>query len=94
MMSVPVISAGIKSGVNWIRLNDRLSVRESVLMSSVFARPGTPSSMQCPRLNKLMSNCSTTASWPTITWASCSRMRSTADASFSMICPSSTASAL
>ena len=52
MTSVPVMSAGIRSGVNWMRLNDRFSVRASVLIISVLARPGTPSSRQCPRLNR------------------------------------------
>ena len=33
-----------------MRLNDRFSVRASVLIISVFARPGTPSSRQWPRL--------------------------------------------
>ena len=49
MTSVPVMSAGIRSGVNWMRLNDRFSVRASVLIISVLARPGTPSSRQWPR---------------------------------------------
>src|SRR5262249_25328763 len=42
MMSVPVMSDGIRSGVNWMRLNLRSRTRASVAMSSVFARPGTP----------------------------------------------------
>src|SRR2546426_913828 len=31
-MSVPVMSAGIRSGVNWMRLNDRCRMRATVLM--------------------------------------------------------------
>ncbi len=46
MISVPVMSAGIRSGVNWMRLNERFSARESVLIISVLASPGTPSSRQ------------------------------------------------
>ena len=39
---MPVMSIGIRSGVNWMRLkvSDIVSARR--LMSSVFARPGTP----------------------------------------------------
>ena len=72
MISVPVMSAGIRSGVNWMRLNDRFSVRASVLIISVFASPGTPSSRQWPRANRQISSSSITSSWPTITcesWA-------------------------
>ena len=60
MISVPVISAGIRSGVNWMRLKDRFSVRLSVLIISVLARPGTPSSKQCPRLKSEISSSSIT----------------------------------
>ena len=58
MISVPVMSAGIRSGVNWMRLNVRFSVRDSVLIMSVLASPGTPSNRQCPRLNRQMSSSS------------------------------------
>ncbi len=71
MMSVPVMSAGIRSGVNWMRLNVRFSERASVLISSVLARPGTPSSRQWPRLNSEISSSSITSCWPTITCESC-----------------------
>ena len=47
MTSVPVMSLGIRSGVNWMRLKASLSVCASVEMSSVFARPGTPTSSAC-----------------------------------------------
>ena len=60
MTSVPVMSAGIRSGVNWMRLNDRFSVRASVLIISVLASPGTPSSRQWPRLNSAISSSSMT----------------------------------
>ena len=42
MMSVPVISEGIRSGVNWMRLNTRPSVCAMVLTISVLAVPGQP----------------------------------------------------
>ena len=40
--SVPVMSLGIRSGVNCTRVNGRSSAWASVWTSSVFARPGTP----------------------------------------------------
>ena len=46
--SVPMMSDGIRSGVNWMRLNFRCTASASVLISSVFARPGTPRSRQWP----------------------------------------------
>ncbi len=39
---MPVMSEGIRSGVNWTRLKERLSTSARVEMSSVLARPGTP----------------------------------------------------
>ena len=47
-------------------------------MSSVLARPGTPSSMQWPRAKIAMISSSITVSWPTMTLASSPRMRSKA----------------
>ena len=43
-----------------MRLNDRFSVRASVLIISVLASPGTPSSRQWPRLNSEISSSSIT----------------------------------
>ena len=63
--SVPVMSLGIRSGVNWIRLNFRLSVSASVEISNVFASPGTPTTSACPRQNSVIRSCSTTSSCPT-----------------------------
>ena len=40
--SVPVISLGIKSGVNCIRLKLKSSNSDMDLIINVFARPGTP----------------------------------------------------
>ena len=47
-MSVPVMSIGIRSGVNWMRLNFSDIVSASLLTSSVLARPGTPISRRVP----------------------------------------------
>ena len=43
------MSEGIRSGVNWMRLNCSDSASASVRISSVLASPGTPTSRQCPR---------------------------------------------
>ena len=39
-ISVPVMSAGIRSGVNWMRLKLRCKISASVRTMSVLARPG------------------------------------------------------
>ncbi len=75
MTSVPVTSEGIKSGVNWMRLNDRCSASARLLISRVLAKPGTPSSKAWPRAKIATSTCSMTSSWPTTTLESSSRMR-------------------
>ena len=65
------MSAGIRSGVNWMRLNDSDRIRASVEIIRVFASPGTPISRQWPRQNRAMNSSSTTLSWPTmILWTS------------------------
>jgi hypothetical protein len=46
--SVPVMSLGIRSGVNWIRLKLQVSARASVEISSVLASPGTPDEQRVP----------------------------------------------
>ena len=68
MMSVPVMSDGIRSGVNWMRLNTRPSVCAMVRTISVFAVPGSPVIRQWPPTNSAMRICSSTSSWPTMTW--------------------------
>ena len=55
------MSAGIRSGVNWMRLNSSDSASASVRIISVLARPGTPTSRQCPRANSAISSCSITS---------------------------------
>ena len=51
MISVPVMSLGIRSGVNWIRLKFMASAWASVEMVRVLASPGTPMVRQWPRAN-------------------------------------------
>jgi Tol biopolymer transport system component len=62
MISVPVISDGIRSGVNWIRENFRFSTWANVCTNSVFARPGTPMIRELPPTKSDMSMCSMTSS--------------------------------
>ncbi len=64
---MPVMSLGIRSGVNWMRLKSRFIVRASVRTISVFASPGTPTTSVCARQNMAMRSCSSTSSCPTIT---------------------------
>ena len=59
-MSVPVMSEGIMSGVNWMRRKERLEIRATVLTSSVLASPGTPTSSTWPRAKSPISSSSTT----------------------------------
>src|SRR5262249_10971631 len=70
MMSVPVMSDGIRSGVNWMRLNFNSSTLASVAMSSVLARPGTPTMRLLPPTNSVSSTCSMTSLWPMIRFCS------------------------
>ena len=44
------MSLGMRSGVNWIRLNDICSVCASVEIISVFASPGTPTRIAWERV--------------------------------------------
>ena len=82
-ISEPVMSPGIRSGVNWIRFESRSSTRARVLTMSVLARPGTPIIRQWPPAKMLIRTCSMTASWPTITLPISARMRVTRAASSS-----------
>ena len=59
---VPVMSEGIRSGVNWMRLKSMSRIRASVLTISVLARPGTPTSRQWPRVKIAAKICSITSS--------------------------------
>jgi len=67
------MSAGMRSGVNWMRLNVRSSAAASVRTSNVLPMPGTPSSSPCPPASRQVSTSSMAAFWPTITRETCSR---------------------
>jgi hypothetical protein len=62
MISVPVTSAGIRSGVFWMRENSRSVTSETVRISDVFPSPGLPSSRAFPSHSMQASTCSRTAS--------------------------------
>ena len=66
MMLVPTMSAGIRSGVNWMRLKPRSSASASVRTSIVLPRPGTPSSSAWPPASRLISVWRTSSCWPTM----------------------------
>ena len=66
-MRVPTMSAGTRSGVNWMRANVPPTTRASVSTASVFATPGTPSSRQWPRASSATNIRSIIRSWPTMT---------------------------
>src|SRR6478736_4406114 len=67
-MRVPMMSAGTRSGVNWIRLNSPPIDAASVLMAIVLARPGTPSTRRWPRARRATASRSSNTSWPTMTF--------------------------
>ena len=64
---VPIMSDGIRSGVNCTRLKERPRTRPMVLTSKVLPKPGTPSRSTCPPAKKAISAWATTSSWPTMT---------------------------
>src|SRR5581483_1986237 len=78
-MRVPTRSEGTRSGVNWMRRNEPRMVRASVFTVSVFARPGTPSTSRCPCARIATSTRSRKWSWPTTTFLTSYRMRSSRD---------------
>ena len=65
--SLPRMSDGMRSGVNWMRRASRPSTMPMVSTSLVLARPGRPISSACPPQSTVMSACSTTRSCPKIT---------------------------
>src|ERR1051325_723282 len=69
MTSVPVMSEGMRSGVNWMRLKRRERASASVLTSRVLASPGTPRSKQCPPAATAIMIWRTTSRWPMIAFA-------------------------
>src|SRR5688572_15929819 len=66
-MLVPSRSAGIRSGVNWMRRKRVPSRHDRVSASSVLPVPGTPSSSACPPASRQTRSCSLTDSCPMIT---------------------------
>src|SRR5262249_23382170 len=64
---VPRMSDGIRSGVNWMRLQSTCSSRATVRAMSVFAVPGTPSSSTCPPQIRASSSSSMFSPCPTTT---------------------------
>ena len=64
---VPRMSAGIMSGVNWMRENTSCSASAMVRTSRVLPSPGTPSSSACEPASMHTITPSTTSWWPTIT---------------------------
>ena len=79
MISVPVMSEGMRSGVNWIRLKVRWSVSARLEISRVFAKPGTPTSSAWLRVKIEINTCSMTSSCPMMTFPSSLRTRSAED---------------
>ena len=65
--SVPRMSDGIRSGVNWMRRPSRPRTVPMVSTSLVLARPGTPTSRAWPPESTVIKARSTTMSWPKIT---------------------------
>ncbi len=69
---VPVMSDGIRSGVNWTR-EGGAGIWLTLETMSVLARPGTPTRRQWPRVKMAASTCSITSPCPTTTlrsWSS------------------------
>ena len=64
---MPVMSEGIRSGVNWMRLKPTSRILASELTINVLARPGTPTSRTWPRVKMAARICSMTSRWPTTT---------------------------
>src|SRR5690554_4575706 len=61
------MSAGMRSGVNWMRPNSTARTRPRVARSLVFPRPGTPSSSTWPSHKAPIRTVSTKSLCPTIT---------------------------
>src|SRR5438093_689899 len=73
MMSVPVMSEGIRSGVNWMRVNFSSSTCARVWISNVLASPGTPTMRLLPPTKSVFSTSSMTSCWPMILLCSSAR---------------------
>ena len=66
-MEKPVMSLGVMSGVNWMRLNEQSSDRARALASVVLPTPGTSSINTCPRHSIATIISSMVLSLPTMT---------------------------
>src|SRR5262245_13495191 len=87
----PMMSEGMRSGVNWIRLNDRPSAVFTERTSRVLPRPGTPSRSTCPPAKNAANTLRSTARWPTITRWTCRSMASNRSRNAAMRCMSALA---
>src|SRR4029079_13505582 len=85
-ISVPVMSLGTRSGVNWIRWKSRCTASASERTMSVFARPGTPTSSACPPAMSDIRISSSTVPWPTMRRCTSARRRPAAATSASRSC--------
>src|SRR6476659_1173581 len=85
-ISVPVMSLGTRSGVNWIRWKSRCTASASERTMSVFARPGTPTSSACPPAMSDIRISSSTVPWPTMRRCTSERRRPAAATRASRSC--------
>ncbi len=69
------MSAGIRSGVNWMRFQSSPKTTPKASTSRVLARPGTPISKPCPPESSVMSDWSITSRCPKIVRPMPSRTR-------------------
>src|SRR3989440_5601757 len=69
------MSAGIRSGVHWMRVSSRPRIVPRVSTSRVLASPGTPINSACPPDKSVISACSTTSRCPKMTSPTRSRTR-------------------
>ncbi len=67
MMFVPMMSDGIRSGVNWMRLNFRSSTWLSVRTSSVLPRPGHAFEQGVAADEQARQDAVDDVAWPTMT---------------------------
>ena len=81
---VPVISVGIKSGVNCTRVKSRDMVSARLLIISVFANPGTPSITTCPLAKNAVRIWPMTSTWPTMIFPTSAAINSPDFASLAM----------
>src|SRR5690606_14670640 len=72
-ISVPVRSAGSRSGVNCTRAKSASILAASARTALVLARPGAPSTSRWPSASSATSRRSTSSAWPTISAARSSR---------------------